>query len=56
MPLVHSFEEEVGAWYYFNFKTGETQWTHPLDTVFQERVAAERGNKKTKTTPKNWGK
>ena len=45
-----SFEEETDAWYYFNFNTGETQWTHPLDSVFQKRVAAERGDqKKTET-------
>jgi hypothetical protein len=40
---VFSFEEEARAWYYFNFKTGESQWNHPLDAVFQKKVLAARG-------------
>ncbi len=38
-----SFEKETEAWYYFNLRTGESQWSHPLDTLFQQRVLHERG-------------
>jgi hypothetical protein len=40
-----SFEKETEAWYYFNLRTGESQWTHPLDTLFQQRVLHERGKR-----------
>lgn len=28
--------------YYFNFKTGESLWDHPMDDVFKEKVVRER--------------
>ena len=37
-----SFDETLDAWYYFNFTNGSTQWQHPLDSFFKERVKAAR--------------
>jgi len=34
--------ETLDAWYYFNFTNGATQWQHPLDSFFRERVEAAR--------------
>ena len=42
MTFVCSFDETLDAWYYFNFKNGATQWHHPLDSVYKERVEAAR--------------
>lgn len=36
-------EEEV---YYFNFRTGESLWDHPMDNVFKQKVAVERSRKR----------
>ena len=40
--LSSSFDETLDAWYYFNFTNGATQWQHPLDSFFRERVEAAR--------------
>ena len=36
--LYHSVDSESGEFYYFNFATGETQWEHPLDEVYRQKV------------------
>ena len=33
---------DTGDVYYFNFKTGESIWDHPMDEVFKKRVIDER--------------
>ena len=35
-------DETLGDYYYFNFETGETQWNHPLDKIFREKVIQAR--------------
>ena len=35
-------DETLGDYYYFNFETGETQWNHPLDKIFREKVIEAR--------------
>ena len=34
----------MGDYYYFNFETGETQWSHPLDKIYCEKVIEARTN------------
>ena len=34
----------MGDYYYFNFETGETQWSHPLDKIYCEKVIKARTN------------
>ena len=36
--VFHSVDSESGEFYYFNFATGETQWEHPLDDVYRQKV------------------
>ena len=36
--LYHSVDSVSGEFYYFNFATGETQWEHPLDEVYRQKV------------------
>ena len=36
--LYRSVDSESGEFYYFNFATGETQWEHPLDEVYRQKV------------------
>ncbi|KPA85169.1 hypothetical protein ABB37_01542 [Leptomonas pyrrhocoris] len=42
-----------GEVYYFNFKTGESSWDHPMDSLFRQRFEQEKGKalKKGKTAP-----
>ncbi|KAH9598367.1 WW domain [Trypanosoma melophagium] len=35
---------EKGELYYFNFKTGESSWDHPLDDQFRELLRSEKKN------------
>ena len=35
-------DEALGDYYYFNFETGETQWSHPLDDIYREKVIQTR--------------
>ena len=37
-------DETLGDYYYFNFETGETQWSHPLDKIYCEKVIKARIN------------
>ena len=32
----------MAAWFYYDLSTGETQWDHPLDSVFREKVLTAR--------------
>ncbi|XP_049842064.1 centrosomal protein of 164 kDa isoform X3 [Schistocerca gregaria] len=36
------YDEELQSWYYFNFKTGESRWEHPLDDVYRRLVVKGR--------------
>lgn len=38
---------DTGEVYYFNFKTGESIWDHPMDDVYKKRVADERAKRGT---------
>lgn len=42
-----------GEVYYFNFKTGESSWDHPMDSVFRQRFEQEKekARKAGKSTP-----
>ena len=39
---VSSYDETLAAWFYYDLSTGETQWDHPLDSVFREKVLTAR--------------
>ncbi|XP_069688817.1 centrosomal protein of 164 kDa isoform X2 [Periplaneta americana] len=32
------FDEELQCWYYFNFRSGESRWEHPLDDLYRNLV------------------
>ena len=38
---------DTGEVYYFNFRTGESIWDHPMDDVYKKRVADERAKRGT---------
>ena len=40
--MFFSLDETLGDYYYFNIETGETQWDHPLDKIFREKVIQAR--------------
>ena len=42
VTVFFSLDETLGDYYYFNFETGETQWNHPLDKIFREKVIQAR--------------
>jgi hypothetical protein len=33
-----SWDETIGDYYYFNVECGETQWNHPLDQIYRQKV------------------
>lgn len=37
-----SWDETINDFYYFNIETGETQWCHPLDDLFKQKVIIAR--------------
>ena len=37
-----SWDETIGDYYYFNSDTGETQWAHPLDEIYKQKVTLAR--------------
>ena len=39
-----SLAEKLGHWYYFNTANGTSQWTHPADTIFKDKVEEARKN------------
>ena len=32
------------AWFYYDLSTGETQWNHPLDDLYREKVETARSS------------
>ena len=42
LSLCCSFEEDQGLLYYFNFRSGETRWEHPLDALYRDKVTLAR--------------
>jgi hypothetical protein len=43
--------DEDGEIYYFNFKTAESEWDHPCDSIFRNRVETERAKLLEKGRP-----
>ena len=41
-PLLFSYDETLASWFYYDFTNGETQWNHPLDDIFKEKVIKAR--------------
>ena len=37
-----SWDETINDFYYFNVETGETQWCHPLDDLYRQKVVLAR--------------
>ena len=37
-----SWDETIGDYYYFNSDTGSTQWAHPLDEIYKQKVTLAR--------------
>ena len=37
-----SWDETIGDYYYFNSDTGDTQWAHPLDEIYKQKVTLAR--------------
>ncbi|XP_059087938.1 centrosomal protein of 164 kDa-like isoform X2 [Tigriopus californicus] len=42
------WDETKDDFYYFNFESGHSQWEHPLDAIFLEKVTEARGQKRLK--------
>ena len=40
--LFSSLDDTIGDYYYFNVNTGETQWAHPLDEIYKQKVIVAR--------------
>ena len=40
--LLCSWDETIGDYYYFNSDTGDTQWAHPLDEIYKQKVTLAR--------------
>ncbi|XP_040568641.1 uncharacterized protein Cep164 [Lepeophtheirus salmonis] len=36
------WDDTIQDFYYFNFETGETQWTHPFDEIYKKKVIQAR--------------
>ena len=43
-PLFYycSLDDTIGDYYYFNINSGETQWAHPLDEIYKQKVILAR--------------
>lgn len=41
-PFLFSWSECHGDYYYFNFQTGDSQWEHPLDEIYRQKVTLGR--------------
>ena len=37
-----SWDETIGDYYYFNSDSGQTQWAHPLDEIYKQKVTLAR--------------
>ena len=42
MDFFCSWDETIGDYYYFNSDTGDTQWAHPLDEIYKQKVTLAR--------------
>ena len=42
MAFLCSWDETIGDYYYFNSDTGDTQWAHPLDEIYKQKVTLAR--------------
>ena len=42
MVFLCSWDETIGDYYYFNSDTGSTQWAHPLDEIYKQKVTLAR--------------
>ena len=40
--LYISYDETLASWFYYDFTNGDTQWNHPLDEIFKEKVVKAR--------------
>ena len=40
--LLCSWDETIGDYYYFNSDSGQTQWAHPLDEIYKQKVTLAR--------------
>lgn len=40
--MIYSFDEKLQTHYYYNEETKNTQWEHPLDTVYRDLVKKAR--------------
>ena len=40
--LYSSYEETLSQWFYFNTSAGTTQWNHPLDDIYKDKVEEAR--------------
>ena len=52
----NSWDETIGDYYYFNSDTGDTQWAHPLDQIYKQKVSIAReqfNNSKENVTDSN---
>ena len=43
--ILFSLDDTIGDYYYFNVENGETQWAHPLDEIYRQKVKLARESK-----------
>jgi len=43
-------DDTIGDYYYFNTNSGETQWAHPLDEIYRQKVIVARESGKNAST------
>ena len=43
-------DDTIGDYYYFNVNSGETQWAHPLDEIYRQKVIVAREGSKNGPT------
>ena len=48
-----SLDDTIGDYYYFNVNTGETQWAHPLDEIYKQKVIVARQQFDAGTEPED---
>ena len=42
--FIFSYDETLAAWFYYDFSNGETQWNHPLDEFYKQKVIEARAD------------
>ena len=40
-----NFDEKTGCWYYFNHRTGQSQWERPAEIIELQRENAQKISK-----------